>query len=147
MFSMDNSGCVYPNPGMNLLNDLTKAINGEYSAIICYERLANNAPSREERERILEIRNDEIRHLQIFANIYLTLTGRKPEPQIAEDCPKNYCKGVEAAFMDEQKTVDFYNEVGDQVTDPYIKEQFRRSALDEQNHAVWFTFFYFKNCC
>jgi rubrerythrin len=145
MIATDNCGYLYPDAGVNLVNDLIQSINGEYSAILCYERLANHAPSRVEKERILEIRNDEIKHFQSFARIYSNLTGRKAEPQITEECPKGYCRGLEEAFRDEQTTVDFYNEVGDRTGDRYIKEQFRRFALDEQNHAVWFGFFYFKN--
>lgn len=140
-----NCGCVYPNSEGNLVENLIKAINGEYSAVVCYERLANHASSREERGRILEIRNDEIKHLHIFSNIYLTLTGRKPEPQITGECPKNYCKGLKEAFIDEQETVDFYNEVGDRTSVPYIKKQFHRFARDEQNHAVWFLFYISNN--
>jgi rubrerythrin len=146
MISMENAGCGYPYTGENLINDVIKSIDGEYSAIVCYERLADHAPSREEKERILEIRNDEIKHFQVFANIYSALTGREPDPQITEDCPKEYYRGVKAAFADEQETVDFYNEVADRTDDAYTKKQFRRFALDEQNHAVWFSFFYFKKC-
>ncbi|MEK5645710.1 hypothetical protein BK138_32360 [Paenibacillus rhizosphaerae] len=44
--------------------DLEKAINGEYAAVACYERLEGAAPSEEERTQIMEIRKDEIRRLQ-----------------------------------------------------------------------------------
>jgi rubrerythrin len=146
VMNSDRPGCGYPDTKGNLMNDLTKSINGEYSAIICYERLAKHAPSSEEKKRILEIRNDEIRHFEAFANIYATLTGRKPNPQVMEECPKNYRRGLDAAFKDEQETVDFYHEIADRAFEPHIKERFRRSAADEQNHAVWFSYFYFKNC-
>lgn len=138
--------CQYLGNEMNLINDLIKAINGEYSAIICYEQLAKLAPSSEERERILEIRKDEIKHLETFSKIYTTLTGRQPHPQVTERCAEEYCEGLDMAFKDEQITVDFYHEIADKATDPYIKEQFHRAAFDEQNHAVWFSYFFFK-CC
>jgi rubrerythrin len=146
MMNRGGPGCGYPDLKGNFMNDLIKSINGEYSAICCYERLAKHAPSSEERKRILEIRNDEIRHYEAFANIYLTLTGRKPEPEITETCPGEYRKGLAEAFKDEQETVDFYNEVADETLEPWIKDQFRRFAADEQNHAVWFSYFYFRTC-
>jgi rubrerythrin len=144
MMHIDGCGHGYPDTGF--IDDLVKALNGEYSAILCYEKLAKQASSAEEQKRILEIRTDEIKHYRVFANIYRNLTGRNPEPRLTEECPENYRQGLAAAFEDEQKTVDFYNEVADKVDDLYIKKQFRRFAVDEQNHAVWFSYFYFRNC-
>jgi len=127
-----------------LVHNIEKAINGEYSAIDCYARLANMAPHKKEREQILEIRQDEIKHYQQFVQIYRGLTGIPPQPKITEKCPGVYLRGVELALEDEQKTVDFYMEIADSVTDPFLKEVFRRAAIDEQNHAVWFLYYFSK---
>ena len=127
-----------------LVQDVEKAINGEYSASDCYARLANLAPSKKVREQILEIRQDEIKHYQQFVQIYRGLTGIPPQPKITEGCPNTFLKGLEFAIEDEQKTVDFYMEIADAATDPFIKEVFRRAAVDEQNHAVWFLYYFAK---
>jgi rubrerythrin len=127
-----------------LLNDLTKAINGEYTATQCYARLAQMAPNQEQREQINEILNDEKKHLQQFSQIYSTLTGRQPQPQMAEECADTYLGGLEASLKDEQMTTDFYQEIADEATDPAVKEVFRRAAYDEQNHAVWFLYYFTK---
>ncbi len=124
-----------------LINDITKAINGQYSAIICYEQLAKMATNETVRNRILEIRQDEIRHYQVFSRIYTSLTGKQVTPQKAEACPSEFRAGLDAAFQDEQHTVDFYLEISDKAHDPFIKEQFKRASADEQNHAVWFLYF------
>ncbi len=123
------------------LNDVAQAINGEYSAIACYERLAKLAPNEEIRNQILEIRQDEISHYQRFSQFYYRLSGRQPTPQMSEECPEEYGAGLLFAFKDEQKTVDFYLDIADRATDPVIREAFRRAAADEQNHAVWFQHF------
>jgi rubrerythrin len=128
-----------------LIRELEKAINGEYNAINCYEKLANLAPNEKEKSRILEIRQDESKHYQQFDQIYTRLTGRKPQPKISEECPEVYLNGLEFALQDEQTTVDFYMEVADGTSDPTIKEAFRRAAADEQNHAVWFLYYFTKN--
>ncbi|HEX7056768.1 MAG TPA: ferritin family protein [Bacilli bacterium] len=128
----------------NLVQDIAKAINGQYNAISCYGELAKMAPDDRERAQILEIREDEVRHYQIFSRIYMTLTGRQHAPQITEACPKQYSAGLEWALKDEQKTVDFYHEIADKAHDPRIREPFRRAAADEQNHAVWFLYFFTK---
>ncbi|QIZ10680.1 ferritin-like domain-containing protein [Priestia megaterium] len=128
-----------------LIRELEKAINGEYNAINCYEKLANLAPNEKEKSRILEIRQDESKHYQQFDQIYTRLTGRKSQPKISEECPEVYLNGLEFALQDEQTTVDFYMEVADGTSDPTIKEAFRRAAADEQNHAVWFLYYFTKN--
>ncbi|WLR50827.1 ferritin-like domain-containing protein [Bacillus tianshenii] len=124
-----------------LLNDIQKAINAEYSAIACYEKIAKMAPTQDEKNKILEIQKDEKRHLQEFSRIYTSLTGSQPSYQIIEECPDNYRAGIEFAFKDEQEAVDFYLDISDNAQDITIKDRFRRAASDEQNHAVWFLFF------
>ncbi|QUG84678.1 ferritin-like domain-containing protein [Bacillus nitratireducens] len=128
-----------------LISDIEKAINGEYTAINCYAKLANMAPNEAERKQILEIRNDEIRHFHHFVQIYTNLTGRQPKPQIMENCPNTYLQGLEFAIQDEQKTVDFYLEISDEAADESMKELLRRIAADEQNHAVWFLYYFVKS--
>ena len=127
-----------------LVADIEKAINGEYSAIKCYAQLAKLAPNEEVRTRILEIRQDEMNHFQTFAKIYTDLTGRQPKPKVIEECPNQYKDGLEFALKDEQEAVDFYLKIADEATNQNIKEAFRRAAADEQNHAVWFLYYFVK---
>lgn len=126
---------------VSLITDIQKAINGEYGAIECYEQLSRMAKSQVEKDQILEIRQDEIRHFEEFSRIYRELTGRQPVAENIEKCPDQYQEGVEFAFRDEQETVDFYLDIADKSQNPVIKETFRRAAADEQNHAVWFLYF------
>ena len=127
-----------------LIANIEKAINGEYTAIQCYEKLAQMAPSKGIKQQILEIRKDEKRHFRQFVQIYAQLTGRQPQPKILERCPNKYMKGVEFALKDEQETVDLYLDIADEAPSQYIKETFRRAAADEQNHAVWFLYYFMK---
>lgn len=85
-----------------------------------------------------------MKHFQQFVHIYVSLTGQQPQPKITKNCPDTYLDGLEFALQDEQRTVDFYLEISDDTTDPFIKETFRRIAADEQNHAVWFLYYFFK---
>lgn len=143
---MDLQEFLWACPDMNskFIEDLRRAIDGEYTAINCYEGLIANAPSNEVKERITEIRQDEMDHFKMFSKTYTTLTGMTPDPQMTVECPEAYCEGLEAAFFDEQKTVDFYHDIADQANDAFIKNQFTRAAKDEQNHAVWFSYFIMK---
>ena len=136
-----NKSSVQPSMNTETLNDISKAINGEYTAITCYERLADQAPNAVIKNRILEIRNDEIRHYGTFWHIYVSLTGKQPSPQMTRQCPLDYKNGVLAAFIDEQETVDFYHEIARSSNNLVVKEAFTRASADEQNHAVWFLYF------
>lgn len=127
-----------------LIREVEKAINGEYSAIQCYSRIASLAPTERERRQILEIRKDEQKHFQQFVQLYVSLTGKQPQPKITEPCPNTYRKGLEFALIDEQNAVDFYLEISDETTNQYIKQLFHRAAADEQNHAVWFLYYFVK---
>ncbi|MEC3885312.1 ferritin family protein [Halobacillus sp. HZG1] len=125
----------------SIVKDIEKAINGEYSAIACYNKLADLAPTQQARQQIYEIRQDEIRHYEAFTSIYKQLTGKQPSPKIDAPCSEQYREGIDAAFIDEQKTTDFYHEIERKAQDLSIKETFRQAAADEQNHAVWFLYF------
>lgn len=137
---------MYPGTD-NLSQEISKAINGQYSAIACYTKLAEMAPTEEERKQILEIRKDEVAHFQVFSQIYVAITGAQPTPQITEACPSSYMAGLQSSLKDEQNTVDFYLDIAEKAQDLYIKEKFKRAAADEQNHAVWFLYYYTKHCC
>ena len=140
-FNPYNNQYLQARNSTDLVTDIQKAINGEYSAVACYAQLAEMAPTLSIRDQILEIKQDEQRHLDEFSRIYLNLTGRKPTPQFTEGCPNSYFEGLEYAFKDEQETVDFYLDTADKAQDILTKKVLRRAASDEQNHAVWFLFF------
>jgi len=123
------------------IQGVARAIDGEYTAIACYAQLAQQAPTAEERDRILEIREDERRHLNAFVSLYVALTGRQPTPAMNETCAASYRDGLVAAFKDEQETVDEYLTLADQAVPPSTGDPFRRAAADEQNHAVWLLYY------
>ncbi|KUP03902.1 hypothetical protein Q75_17335 [Bacillus coahuilensis p1.1.43] len=122
-----------------LVERLEIAINGEFSAIDCYSKLIRKAPTQHDKKVLREIIEDEKRHLEEFKTIYYGVTGRWPKPKIIESCPKNYVDAIEAAFQDEQMTVDSYLDLSSNL---YNKESnlVKRAAMDEQNHAVWFLY-------
>ncbi len=125
----------------NLQHNLMKALQGEYNAIVEYEHLAGQAPNESIRNRILEIRNDEKRHYQMFAYLLKHWFGQDFHPQPVKTTT-SYKEGVLNAIIDEQETVDFYHDLAEQINDPHAKMMIMRAAADEQNHAVWFLLFY-----
>lgn len=136
-----NQNAIQHSSNREIINDLSKAINGEYQAIYYYEILANQARNPEIKNRLLEIRNDEMRHYQTFAQIYISLTGNQPTPQITKQCSRDYKGGVLAAFIDEQETVDLYHENARKYNNELIRNAFTQASADEQKPAVWFLYF------
>ncbi|MGF7533799.1 ferritin family protein [Bacillus mexicanus] len=136
----------YPYPALYredpvLIQNLEKAINGEFSAIQCYRKLAELARRDDARKQIEEIRRDEMRHLRDFSSLYGAVTGRHFTPKQTEECPNTFMSGLDAAFKDEQETVDFYLRAAEETSNVKAKGIFTRAARDEQNHAVWFLYF------
>ncbi|SIT91791.1 Rubrerythrin [Edaphobacillus lindanitolerans] len=125
----------------SMIQNLVKAIDGEYNAIYCYEYLANQAPNAEIKNRIMEIRSDEIRHYKMFWELHQTLTGQEYQPKVTQKCPNNYWKGVSEAFLDEQITTEFYLDAARKASNVLVRNAFDSAARDEQNHAVWFLYF------
>lgn len=126
-----------------LIRNLQKAINGEFSAIQCYRKLAELAHSDEVRKQIEEIRRDEIRHLREFSTLYGSITGKHIMPKQTEECPDNFTRGLDAAFKDEQETVDFYLRAAEERgracaeldTEAAISFHTLCKAFDRRHHA------------
>ncbi|MEK7015069.1 MULTISPECIES: ferritin-like domain-containing protein [Bacillus] len=68
VFLSNNDDTLY-RQNDKLIRSIEKAINGEYSAIHYYARLANLAPDINERNQILEIRQDEQRKVDFYLEI------------------------------------------------------------------------------
>lgn len=120
-----------------LIQDIAKAIQGEYEAIQYYARLAMLAPNPVIRQTILDIRNDEIRHFNRFSRTYVMLTGRSPEVTPGP-MPVTFMQGVQYAYNDETKAAAFYQRIASSTSMPRIQRQFYRASQDEQRHAAYF---------
>ncbi|WP_161605098.1 ferritin family protein [Brevibacillus massiliensis] len=125
----------------NLLQQLQKAIQGEYEAIRYYEQLAKLAPP-DHRRYIEQIGGDErLEHIVSFSNLYRRLTGQ--EPQVVPGAlPTEYVSGLKKAFDDEQEAADFYQKVYLGTNDPHVRNIFFEAMTDEMRHATTIAFLY-----
>src|SRR6476620_3279651 len=55
---------------------IVEAVQGEKEDQIFYDYLISNAPTQDQKEIISKIRNDEIRHNQLYKKMYKELTGQ-----------------------------------------------------------------------
>lgn len=123
----------------NLIQDINKAINNEFSAIHYYTRLAELAPNEQFRQGVLDVRQDEIRHFSRFSRSFLELTGHFPNISLKVDLPESFKKGIQHSIKDEKGTVPFYKEIASKITNPQIQNRFLRAAADEQRHYELFS--------
>lgn len=61
------------------MKNLRMALVGELTAIDFYRRLLDMAPNDEHREQIELAYEDEKKHYRMFENLYIRLTGRRPD--------------------------------------------------------------------
>ena len=127
---------------------LEKAIRDEVEAIRLYDHLIEMAPDQFQKDVIIEIRDDEVRHLNNFQAVYCRFMGCTydyPEPQVPR--PKNYCRGLVDAFNDELEAYEFYKANYFCNRDSFVKKAYLDARLDENEHAQWFNNFIVRHGC
>lgn len=123
----------------SLAAEILQAVHREERAGNFYTRLAELAPTENVKVLITIIKDERIKHLQNFSQLYSRLTGR--EPQLLREsvpAPESFQRGVELAIRDELEAVDSYRDIVERATDPRIRRAFQRAAEDEQRHSTWY---------
>ncbi|MCO7176163.1 ferritin family protein [Sporolactobacillus kofuensis] len=122
---------------------LRYAILLERQSLCCIEVLMSQAKTERERHKIAEIREDEVRHEQHFLALYQELSGNNERPpDVKFVCPSSYLEGLRREIEQQQGAGDFYLKSGDTASEERVKTCFYRIAQDEQQHSVWFLYFY-----
>ena len=93
-----------------LLRDINKAVNDEFSAIHYYTCLAELAPNNQFQQAILGIRQDEIKHFDWFSKAYYDLSGSYPQISLNIKLPNTFQEGVSESIKDEEKPFHFINQ-------------------------------------
>ena len=90
-----------------------EAVQGEREDELFYDYLISVAPTREEKEIIASIRDDERRHNRLFRKIYKDFTGMEV-PSGGEETferPRSYIDGIKKALFGELKAVEKYRAI------------------------------------
>ncbi|USG64685.1 ferritin-like domain-containing protein [Brevibacillus ruminantium] len=123
-----------------LAADLLRAVRREERAGKFYAQLAELAPSENLRVLINIIKDERIKHLTNFSQLYRQITGREPQLlREAVPAPESFRKGVELAIRDELESMDSYRDFAEATANPHIRRAFLRAAEDEQRHSTWFS--------
>jgi hypothetical protein len=91
---------TYPQNVPGALRLIQEAVAGETEDRMFYQYLIEDATSEEDKEIIMGIRDDEIRHFSLFRQVYYQLTGQMlPPPQeVTFEKPASYCEGLKRAL-------------------------------------------------
>ncbi len=139
----------YPQ-NMNLALDLIReALSGENDDKLFYSQLLNAAPVQEDRDIITGIRNDEMKHFELFRKLYYEHTGkilRAPAPY-ENGIRMNYCEGLKKALEGEVKAVGKYRKILFAMQDRRDINILTEILTDEIRHADLYGLLFSLNIC
>lgn len=84
---------------------IAEAVQGEKEYQNFYDYLITNAPTQNQKEIITSIRNDDIRHNQLYKKMYKELTGQEVHLEKKEEFvpPASFEQGIRKAVLGEMK--------------------------------------------
>ncbi len=131
---------------MQLIRD---AVSGETEDKLFYNYLISIAPSQEDKDIIAGIRDDEMKHFDLFRQIYFELMRQMP-PQPKEEeftKPATYCQGIKQAMLGELAAVVKYRKILFAMQDRRHINMLTQIITDELRHANFYNLLYSKNGC
>lgn len=132
----------YPNNLDAAINLIKDAVSGEKEDENFYNYLISIAPSNEAKEIIETIKNDEMKHNQLFRLIYSQLTKKKLPPSINEtfNKPSNFCEGIKLALKGELSAVRRYRQILFAMQDRIHINMLTEIITDEIRHSSLYNF-------
>jgi rubrerythrin len=123
---------------------IAEAVQGEKEDQIFYDYLIANAPTQEQKEIISTIRNDEIRHNQLYKKMYKELTGQ--EVQLAEEeefePPASFEQGIRKAILGEMKAMEKYRIIRQGLPHRFYRDIVFEILTDELKHGSLYNLIY-----
>lgn len=128
---------------------IENALKGETEDKLFYQYLISATKDEEAKKIISGIRDDEMKHYQLFRQLYYELTGSVPSaPQdTAFDRPASFCAGLRKALMGEQNAVTYYRRILYAMKDRRHINMMTEIVTDELRHLGLYNYLYAKNKC
>lgn len=119
------------------LEGIKAAVQGEREDELFYDYLISVAPSREDKEIIASIRDDERRHNKYFRKIYRYFTGMEVQGDKEEafEKPSSYLDGIKRALFGELRAVEKYREIMRNLPNGAFKDVLFEIITDELKHS------------
>lgn len=137
-----------PHPQLSLaLDEIRKAVQGEREDELFYDYLISLAPTKDEKEIIESIRNDERKHNQLFRKIYKDFTGNEINTMNEENLkkPSSFIDGIRTALFGELKAVDKYKAIRRALPIGAYKDMLFDIIMDELKHASKYNYLFTLN--
>lgn len=114
-----------------------QAVQGEREDELFYDYLISIAQTKEEKDIIATIRDDERKHNRIFREIYKFFTGETINTlkEIDFEKPKSYIDGIKKAKFGELATVERYRVIHAGLPNKYFRDMAFEILADELKHA------------
>lgn len=114
-----------------------EAVQDEREDELFYDYLISVAPTKEEKDIITSIRNDERKHNKLFRGIYKAFTGKDIETpkNVDFEKPVSYIAGVKKALFGELGAVERYRDIIAGLPNRYYRDMVFEILTDEQKHA------------
>lgn len=114
-----------------------QAVQGEREDELFYDYLISIAPTKEEKDIIASIRDDERKHNKMFREIYYTFTGREIPPARNEEFtkPASYIEGIKKALFGELAAMERYRIIRAGLPNKYYRDMVFEILTDELKHA------------
>ncbi|WP_373205145.1 ferritin-like domain-containing protein [Clostridium tertium] len=137
-----------PHPQLSLaLDEIRKAVQVEREDELFYDYLISLAPTKDEKEIIESIRNDERKHNQLFRKIYKDFTGNEINTMNEENLkkPSSFMDGIRTALFGELKAVDKYKAIRRALPIGAYKDMLFDIIMDELKHASKYNYLFTLN--
>lgn len=137
-----------PHPQLSLaLDEIRKAVQGEREDELFYDYLISLVPTKDEKEIIESIRNDERKHNQLFRKIYKDFTGNEINTMNEENFkkPSSFIDGIRTALFGELKAVDKYKSIRRALPIGAYKDMLFDIIMDELKHASKYNYLFTLN--
>ena len=114
-----------------------------------YDYLINKAPTKEEKEIITHIRNDEKKHNKMFREIYYSDTGIELDEgkEIEFEGVSSYMDGIKKAFFGELAAVEKYRDIKSGLPHRMYRDMLFEIITDELEHSAKYNYIMMKNNC
>lgn len=141
-------GTDFTKEDLNRALELVKeAVQDERSDELLYDYFISVAPTQEEKDIIISIRDDERNHRKWFREIYKEFTGKNIESANGEAFtrPKSYIEGISKAVFGELSAMEKYRIIREGLPSRYYRDLVFRILTDEMKHATKYNYILNKN--
>jgi rubrerythrin len=147
MDTMPENQMIYNPQLQEALKSITEAVQGEREDELFYDYLISVAPTREEKDIIVSIRDDERRHNRLFRKIYKDFTGMEAQVKGEETFEEklSYIEGIKKALFGELRAVEKYRTIKSALPISSYRDILFDIIIDEINHSSKFNYLFTLN--